>query len=195
MNRSISEILSIYRINASILTAPGYLNFLGIRHPEKVNMFNDELYYFWYDESEELHCTSILDGFTTDPGKYYLNNPINKDGCAILKEGFYPDLWRYGYHKGKYPALVQCGICEVYRDGNLDDTLDYNQSKVVSGLFGINLHRANPNVISKRVDKWSAGCQVIASPVEFHELMSKVEMAFKSGQVNYPYLLVSESWI
>lgn len=191
MRKLISEIEYIYKNNAEILYTPGYLNIIGIRHPEKVNAFNDELYYFWYSNLGELQGTTVLGGFTTDPGKYYLNNPLTDSGCAILEEGFYPKLWKYGYHRNKYPALVQNSACKVYRDGNRDDILDYDATSSEEGIFGINLHRANQSITSTRVDKWSAGCQVIASPVEFNDLMTKVEIAVNLGQVEFPYLLLN----
>lgn len=191
MKRLLSEVESLYKRNATVLYNPGYLNIIGIRHLDNVNTFNDELYYFWYSDSRELQGTTVLNGFTTDPGKYYLNNPVNSCGCAVLKEGFYPNLWRYGYHKNKYPALVQNGKCEVYRDGNKNDVIDYVASISDSGLYGINLHRANQYTASSRVDKWSAGCQVIADPNEFNELMSKVEIAMSKGQRVFPYLLLN----
>ena len=61
-----------------------------------------------------------------------------------------------------------------------------------TGIFGINIHRANEAVASKNIDKWSAGCQVFANDADFEtflELCKRVERQGK-GWDRFTYTLV-----
>lgn len=138
---------------------PLNLNYVGIRDTSGVNKFNDWLVLFWKYKGQ---WSSFYRPATTDPGTYWLNNPMNVEGTAILKEDQYRGAWKLGKHKG-YDALVQKKEVTVIRDGNKDGILDlagYEET----GFFGINHHRANAKNESTQVDKWSAGCQVTADP-------------------------------
>ena len=134
------------------------INIWGIRAvPGVVNAFDDLIVVFWkYNGLWNVRYFNA----TTEPGRYWLNNPINTNGTAILKEGQYKGIWKIGLHQNKYTALVQVGNATVIRDNDKDSELDYNVS-VETGLFGINCHRAGANGQSITVDKWSAGCQVM----------------------------------
>ncbi len=70
-------------------------------------------------------------------------------------------------------ALGQKKDVTVYRDNDRDNNYDLNESKTDTGIFGINIHRATAKTGGKstRVDKWSAGCQVIASYDDFEEFL------------------------
>jgi len=59
----------------------------------------------------------------------------------------------------------------VYRDNDQNNTYDYDNA--TTGIYGINIHRATAKTGGKstRVDKWSAGCQVIARNSDFNEFM------------------------
>ena len=140
---------------------PLNLNYVGIRDTSGVNSFNDWLILFWKYKGQ---WSSFYRPATTDPGTYWLNNPSNPHGTAILKEDQYRGAWKLGKHQGKYDALVQRKEVTVIRDGNKDGVLDLDSGYVDVGFFGINHHRANAKNESVQVDKWSAGCQVTADP-------------------------------
>ena len=140
---------------------PLNLNYVGIRDTSSVNSFNDLLVMFWKYRGSRNY---FYRPGTTDPGTYWLNNPSNPHGTAILKEGQYRGSWKLGKHQGKYDALVQRKEVTVIRDGNKDGVLDLDSGYEESGFFGINHHRANSKNESVQVDKWSAGCQVTADP-------------------------------
>jgi hypothetical protein len=187
--RSLSEIQAIFaRYGGSIDMTDYHINLIGIRHLDSPNKFNDELIYFRFIKSK-MELVEIQKGFTTDPGTHYLKNPTNSLGTAILKEGWHKDIWKPGNHKSQYYALVQAKPCTVYRDSNRDDK--FNLDKTSTGMYGINLHRANAKLTSKQVDKWSAGCQVLADPNEFNDLMNKVKVAVQHGQKTFSYLLLT----
>lgn len=125
---------------------------------------------------------------TTNPGTHWLKNLLNPKGTAVLKPGQYVDTWKLGLHQGKYEALVQRKPVTVYRDGDKDDTAE-EQGKEDTGLFGINIHRANPSAISSLIDKWSAGCQVLNNPKEFAQLLDYCK---KSKKDSFTYTLLRE---
>lgn len=121
---------------------------------------------------------------SVDPGKYYIDHPINPQGCARLKCG----LWAYalGEHH-LFKALVQADEVTV-------DRLDKNGKKIreETGWFGINIHSGGPEYM---VGRFSAGCQVIHTSEVwkaewlnfFVPVMAGMEL-FKQKRV--PYLLV-----
>lgn len=140
---------------------PLNINYVGIRDTASVNTFNDMFVMFWKYKGQ---WSSFYRSGTTDPGTYWLNNPMNTYGTAILKEGQYRGAWKLGLHQGKYKALVQRKEVTVIRDANKDGILDIEDGYEDTGFFGINHHRANDKNESIQVDKWSAGCQVTANP-------------------------------
>ena len=152
------------------------INIVGIRTSNNIpNKFDDELMVFWKFENR---WTLKKFKITTDPGLTYLNQPLNDYGTAILKEGQYKGAYIIGKHRGRYKALEQKGgPVTVIRDFNQDDRLDYHTGREQTGFFGINIHRSNAARESTIVNKWSAGCQVFANPVEFNEFMSLCERA------------------
>lgn len=133
----------------------------------------------------------LLFNATTDPGTYYLENPVNVKGAAVLKEGIYKDAFKIGYHKNKknHKAFIQIGPVTVYRDNDKDNVPEKSNLEE-TGLFGINIHRA---YIDGRdsIDKWSAGCQVLQE-VKSLELMLSIAQYFKGTTKKIDYLLIRE---
>lgn len=167
-----------------------YLNIVGIRSANRTpNKFDD-----WLGVAYKERGEWRFDAFecTTDPGTYWLENPGNVNGTAILKPGQYIDSWRLGLHQDKYEALTQAKPVTVIRDNDKDNELDFDAKKEETGLFGINIHRANQARASVQVDKWSAGCQVIADPVDFLRLVNLVKAAQKQGHKLFSYTLLEE---
>jgi len=170
----------------------GYdLNIVGIRTLSDVsNKFDDWLTVFYRLNLD----TWIFNAFpcTTDPGLYWLNNPMNKMGTAILMEGQYRNAFTIGRHHNKYTALVQNTELSVIRDYDRDSELDYDSDRRESGWFGINIHRSSAYRRSVNVDKWSAGCQVLADPIQFKML---IDLCKRSAQIfgnSFTYTLLNE---
>ena len=150
---------------------PYQLNIVGIRSVNNVsNSFDDALFVFFKDSSGKWNyaCYPI----TTDPGTYWLKNPSQVDGTAILAQGQYLNAYSLGLHKGKYLALVESKAVKVIRDYDRNAYLDFLNGKVEQGNFGINIHRANPSGETNAVDKWSAGCQVFKNAADFAQFIS-----------------------
>jgi len=164
------------------------LNLVGIRKDYQAsNLFDDTFCLFakaggaWFIRHWPM---------TTDPGRFHLKNGLAK-GTAILKEGQYRGAYKIGRHRGEYPALVQAKPVTVYRDANKDGVLDRNRTE--TGLFGINIHRANARTKSTLVDKWSAGCQVLADPRDFCELMNLARKSAQAWGESFTYTLINEA--
>lgn len=157
---------------------PFYPNFFGVRSNDEIpNKFDDVVGVFFLTEDGGYEVR--LYDATTDPGLYWLKNPSNNLGTAILKPGSYRS-YKLGMHQGKYEAIVQQGgEVTVYRDGNRDSILNKEDASggETSGYFGINIHRANATGTSVQVDKWSAGCQVVANYKDFDDLLQTAKRA------------------
>lgn len=165
------------------------LTLIGIRATDTdTDTFNDLLCVLHEDAAGKMQMQTYP--ITTDPGRRYLKQPINVDGCAILKPGHYPKCWQIGAHQGKYIALVQRGPMTVYRDRNKDAHLDREREQ--TGYFGINLHRAGANMLTLRTDKVSAGCQVFANSVDFDAVMALVHQSAAKYGNGFSYTLLDE---
>lgn len=126
---------------------------------------------------------------TTNPGIHWLKNLLNPKGSALLKPNQYKDTWKLGLHQGKYKAICQRKPVVVYRDSDKDNFSE-ETGITETGLFGINIHRANPSFISSIIDKWSAGCQVLNNPKDFNYLIKRCE---ESELQEFTYTLLKET--
>jgi len=167
------------------------LNLVGIRNSETENLvtnkFDDCVTVSYKVDGEwNFHCFKA----TTDPGTHWTENLLNKDGVAILVPDQYRGSHTIGLHQGKYKALRQKKSVKVYRDKNKDGVYDLLEENIHEGIYGINIHRATAHGESKQVDKWSAGCQVLAKTADFNKLM---ELAQKSSDMygnSFTYTLI-----
>jgi hypothetical protein len=160
---------------------------VGIRSKADVpNSFDDQFYLI--NELDMVHLISWQTSCTTNPGLYWMQKVMNKKGAAVLKPGQYIDTWKLGKHKNVHEALVQAAPVTVYRDNNKNDKAEENGLED-TGMFGINIHRANNTAISKIIDQWSAGCIVLNSPVEFNRLLQDCKV---SGLSKFTFTLLRE---
>lgn len=150
------------------------LNIVGVRNSETdgvvTNKFDDCLTLSYnIDGEEHFHCFQA----TTDPGTHWEKNILNSKGVAILVPGQYRGSHKIRKHRGQYDALCQQKTLPVYRDNNKDGVYDMLEENIDEGIFGINIHRATKwaGKTSTQIDKWSAGCQVIAANDDFRLFM------------------------
>ncbi|HMU46466.1 MAG TPA: hypothetical protein PKC72_08870 [Chitinophagaceae bacterium] len=189
-----SLIKTLARKGYTTNTRPFELNIVGVRSTNhKANQFDDTINIFY----KRMDGEWIYNSFpaTTDPGTYWLKTFMNPGGTAILKPGQYKNSHRVGVHRGKYQALVQQNPVTVYRDTNKDDHLDCKAGTEQTGIFGINIHRASVNGVTKEVNKHSAGCQVLANIDDFNLL---IKLAYRHKQLygnNFTYTLIGEGEI
>ena len=170
------------------------VNIIGIRNSEtngRVTNAFDDLMTIAYKNADgewmyhEYPCT-------TDPGTHWVENILNPDGVAILKPGQYRGSHKLRLHQGRYLALGQKKPMKLYRDANLDGKYDLIEESVKEELVGINIHRATARAGGKstRVDKWSAGCQVIADNDDWHEFLDICQAAREIHGNSFSYTLI-----
>lgn len=156
-----------------LFTRPYELNIVGVRNNSTLsNRFDDSLHVFYRGEHNGLmRWKHERFAITTDPGTFWLNNPSYESGTAILQPGQYRNSYQIGLHRGKYEALVQRQPVKIWRDYDRDAVLDFFNGTEYSGLFGINIHRANISGTTEVIEKYSAGCQVFADAEDFSYFM------------------------
>ena len=153
---------------------PYELNIVGLRSANtKANRFDDEIHVFYKNKfgNWNYHVFKA----TTDPGTYWLKNPMQPQGTAILAQGQYVNAYQIGLHRGQYPALVQQRSVTIIRDYDRNAILDFYNGKKESGEYGINIHRAMLHGDTLKVDNWSAGCQVFENGEAFQFFMRLCE--------------------
>jgi len=183
---NLKQILAIMKSKGyKVFTRPYELNIVAFRSTEEPNKFDDPINVFYKDDQGQW----ILKQFqaTTDAGTYYLLNPINNLGTAMLKEGQWIDSWKIGLHKGQYSALVQSKPVTTYRDYDRNAVFDFGQ-KTSTGMYGINIHKAGKD--SSEVNNWSAGCQVFKRSSDFAEFMKMAEKQRSLYGNNFTYTLI-----
>jgi len=171
------------------------VNIIGIRNSDTegkvTNKFDDTMTISFRDENGEWKYMEY--NCTTDPGDDWMENPMSPNkGCAVLKPGQYRGSHKIRLHGGKYTALGQKKDVTVYRDRNKDGTYNFDESTTDTGVFGINIHRATSKAgkTSTYIDKWSAGCQVIASNDDWHEFLNICQTAREVWGNSFSYTLI-----
>ena len=172
----------------------GYdVNIVGVRNNKTkgrvTNAFDDHITISYKLDGEwYFECFKC----TTDPGTHWVENIMREEGVAILKPGQYRGSHKLRLHQGKYMALGQQKPVKVYRDNNRDGKYDLIEESVQEGLFGINIHRATGRSggTSTRVDKWSAGCQVIANNDDWHCFLDICQTAREIWGNSFTYTLI-----
>lgn len=157
----------------TLFTRPYELNIVGVRsNSTSSNRFDDALHVFYRANVKGVMSWQHFQfAITTDPGTYWLNNPAYEAGTAILKPGQYQNAYKIGLHHGKYEALVQARPVSILRDYDRNAILDFYNGSSFTGMFGINIHRANATGTTKTIDRYSAGCQVFANANDFARFM------------------------
>jgi len=175
-------------------SGPYDLNLFGIRAPDsRANTFNDFMGCAY--QNENMSWVVEYWEATCDPGTYWLENynEENVSGTAILIPGQYRNVYKIDKHAGAYYALCQrAGNVSVWRDSNRDKRLNWSGDEH-EGYYGINLHHASYTGTSKFVNKWSAGCQVIANIEHFNRMMelARLQQEHHPTWTTYTYTLLT----
>lgn len=125
---------------------------------------------WWTPETFRLYQGS------TRPGVAMLRNPVNPRGAAIVQAGYYPKVYTIGQHQNKadHRAFRQVAPFRIRRVPAGSN--DWHQvAGVQSGVFGLNLHRANLNSVASVVGLHSSGCQVIQRAASLDECLAVAE--------------------
>lgn len=168
----LSKSLQLLRSKGYLIYREPYrLNIVGYRSRFiGSNRFDDEIHVFYTNDKGKwvYHMFKA----TTDPGQYWLDNPMHPQGTAFLKKGQYIDAYSIGLHRGVYNALIQTKPVTVIRNYERKGLFKWFESGVQdTGRFGINIHRARKQGTTKVIDDFSAGCLVFANASDFDRFL------------------------
>ncbi len=159
---------------------PYDLNLFGIRNDNDIPDGWDDVLGIAYVDGQDRPQVERFVG-TTDPGRHYLEAPMNSGGTLIVEPGYHRSLWQPGIHSGKYSALVQVGEVTYRRDADRDATLDRDGVLMTTSGNAVNLHHGGGSV---RVGRYSAGCQVVRMPSALTRILALVELQKQHGHGN-----------
>ncbi|TGL36792.1 hypothetical protein EHQ52_02635 [Leptospira koniambonensis] len=156
---------------------------------DAINEYNDALFLIrTVNKSLEFKTYSC----TIDPGRYWLNKPMNPAGTARVAEGIYK--YKLGMHRG-HKAFNQYAKVTVNRYAPHQNTKPWfkwkDESSVVTqtGFFAIDIHAKSSS--SKFVEMASAGCTVLNSTwtdpswLEFYSTIEKAISAHSQAYICY----------
>lgn len=188
----LAAILNLFgEYSYEIYQRPYELTILGIRSESTVpNHFDDQIHVLFKNTTKQW--VHYIFPATTDPGTYWLKNPLFPQGTAILKQGQYKNGYQIGLHRGKYYALVQAKPVTVLRDYDRNAILDFKNGKEETGMFGINIHHAAESGTTKTIDQYSAGCQVLANINDFNLFMKLCEVHRNLYGNSFTYTLIDK---
>jgi len=164
----------------------------GRENADEFNFWNDRRLVFRIDDAGNP-VVMINVAATTEPGKYYTQNPMNPAGAARIAFGQYK-AHGIGLHNGQHPALVQRGKIRVHRDINRDGKRSPNDPISIGSAFGLNQHTTRPGQPPQLVGKYSAGCLVGQSYSEhmaFMELIRHDIRLKNNGGYLFPTAVIS----
>ncbi|MBO0929648.1 peptidoglycan-binding domain-containing protein [Fibrella aquatilis] len=177
---------------------PGFLNIIyveganddGQPNADTFNVFNDRRLVLHIQNGTPTLLLNVL--ATTEPGRFYTENPENSLGAARIAFGQYKS-WQVGTHKqgrpGAHEALVQVGNLTVCRDLNRDGKRTGDRIFIDSG-FGINQHSGH-NQPANNIGKASAGCLVGRTDAQHQEFMQLVKTDPRYSEASHGYRFVS----
>jgi len=172
---------------------PWNVNIIGVRSEEdKFDKFDDVILAIYRNGTGEWEVQTFP--ITTDPGKIWLDKPMNSKGTAVLVPNQYRSVYQIGGHgQTKYEALCQRGgEVEVYRDADKDSEIDRDAGTITKGWYGINIHRSRKTGEADLVGAYSAGCQVFANAHDFAEFMELVKKSASLYGNSFTYTLLNE---
>jgi hypothetical protein len=159
---------------------------------DKPNKFDDKFYIY-----KGTDFITVTTG-TTNPGTSILRGGFkryNKVGAAVVKsQEWYYDIYKYGLHNRKMPALRQRSSKPIlyYRDGDMDGKSE-EIGKVQSGVIYTNFHGSTYSRGSllerDNINGWSAGCLVCNKNKDYEKI---IDLLKNSGQKYFSVCLIKE---
>ena len=189
-NYTTDQLLDRVESLKSFKTIPLGYWIVGVRSEEDApNKYDDKFYLF---NGEEF--VKVVTG-TTNPGLPILEGGFlkyNRVGAAVVKaDEWYYNVWAYGLHQGKMPALRQVGNFIVYRDGDKDGKSEEIGAPIVGSGYGINFHSISNDLSVKKIGEniggYSAGCQVCNNVEQYRMVINMIK-----NQNRITYCLLKE---
>jgi hypothetical protein len=194
-----SRILKYMKLrNYWIAKLPGFLNIVyvegadadGTPNDDRFNKFNDRRIVIAIESGKPVIKLNVL--ATTEPGKFYTENPENEGGAARIAFNQYKS-WRVGTHKAGRPsaheALVQVADVAVHRDKNKDGFRSGDVIDIGSG-FGINQHSGHDQDLNN-IGKASAGCLVSQGSKAHRDFMALIKTDPRYAKASHGYRFMS----
>lgn len=167
---------------------------LGVRSNEDApNVFDDKFYLF---KGEKF---ILVTSGTTNPGTPSLLGGWKKGSFVLKADHWHHNIWTYGLHKDKMPALLQLGNSVVgYRDNNNNNKAEEIGTED-KGYFGINFHfnsyevfqggvwNTIKNIWSWTIGSWGEGCQVANKKDDYKKIIELCK-----NQKTVSYCLINE---
>jgi hypothetical protein len=161
----------------------------GAANEDTHNHFNDRRIVFVIDKDgkPEVLLNSTA---TTEPGKYWTDNPMNPNGAARIAFGQFK-AWVVGTHKAgsssAHEALTQSENLPVHRDKNKDTIRTGDIVDV--GVFGINQHSGWDAPVND-IGLHGAGCLVGRSKQAHRDFMKicKKDPRYKDASNGYKFM-------
>ena len=176
--RSVEKIISYCeKNNYNLATNKGEINIVYVEGMDANGEVNSDLPNQFNDVRIVLDCWLRTLGCwsaTTEPGRWYTEQPMNPKGAARIAFGQYR-AWRVGMHGSgadRHEALVQVAPVKVFRDANKD--MIRTGDAIDEGLFGVNQHWGY-DMPPSNIGKASAGCLVGRSRTGHREFMNIVK--------------------
>ncbi len=171
---------------------PYNLNFFAIR--DMGGQWNDQFGLMWKYKTGWAFVPWMG---TTDPGAYYLKDPLNVKGTAILPEGQHRGLYGTGKHRGRYKCLKpvrKVGVYRIPKGFTYADIDKLSDLPLDIGWHGTNYHHAHDKVEVAKIGKYSAGCQVAHNIDEYGESLTLIDKGFKhwGNTITYTILNVND---
>ena len=189
-NYTTDQLLDRVESLKSFKTIPVGYWIVGVRSDEDApNKYDDKFYLF---NGEQF--VKVVTG-TTNPGTPILEGGFlkyNRVGAAVVKsDEWYYNVWAYGLHQGKQPALRQVGNFIVYRDGDKDGKSEEIGAPITGSGYGINFHSISNDLSVKKIGEniggYSAGCQVINNVEQYSMIINMIK-----NQNRITYCLLKE---
>jgi hypothetical protein len=193
MSREIQQLIpwvcqELEAAGAPIFSGQYNLNLFGLRNISATNEWNDWLGCLYQSTNNEWIL--VFAKGTTDPGLFYLQNPMNPNGTGILPNGVHRGLWKLGLHKGQYEAFVQAKAITIHRDDDRDNLIEITPEDNDTGWFGCNGHKNYRNN-TEGVNKASALCQVWLDDRAFDRFLALARLQIKSKRgTTFSYTLI-----
>ena len=115
-----------------------------------------------------------------------------------VKKDYLSKIKNYHKNNPEYFSVFQSDYSiDSIINNNLDDCYDMLEENLDKGIFGINIHRATKYAGKKstQIDKWSAGCQVIASNDDWTFFMKIMRKARDIWGNSFSYTLLESKEI
>lgn len=175
-NYTTQQLLDRVKKASGFTSIPAGYWFCFVRSSEDApNVFDDKGYLFQGTKFIEVF------GCTTNSGTTGLLNfqRFNRAGTFIAKtDQWNHDLWAYGLHQGRMPALRQVNNIIGHRDNNRNNKAE-EIGPEVRGIYGINFHSVDyalkHGFWRRVINGWSVGCFVLPVVTTYLRILNTVK--------------------